>query len=37
MDQILLDSIGKADYDDYESYKNDMESFSFSDVFGGGS
>lgn len=34
MDGIMLDSIGRQEYDDYKTYKEDMESFSFADVFG---
>lgn len=35
MDEVILDSIGKSEYDSYREYKDDMESFTFSDVFGG--
>lgn len=33
MDNILLDSIDKSDYDDFKDYKKEMESFTFSDIF----
>lgn len=34
MDTLVLDSIGKDDYYDFKDYQKDMESFTFSDVFG---
>jgi hypothetical protein len=34
MDTIMLESIGKSDYDSYQEYKDDMESFNFADIFG---
>lgn len=33
MDMLLLDSIGKSDYEDFQEYKEEMESFNFSDIF----
>lgn len=33
MDSILLDSLDKSDYDSFNEYKEDMESFNFSDIF----
>ena len=35
MNEVILDSIGKSEYNSYREYKDDMESFTFSDVFGG--
>lgn len=33
LDSAILDSIDKSSYDDYEEYKEDMESFTFDDIF----
>lgn len=35
MDEVILDSIDKSEYDNFREYKDDMESFTFADVFGG--
>lgn len=36
MDTIIMDSIGKEDFDDFKDYKHEMEDFTFKSVFGGG-
>lgn len=33
MDEILLDAVDKGEYQDFESYQEDMESFKFEDLF----
>lgn len=35
MNEVLLDSISNPEYENFKEYKDDMESFTFSDVFGG--
>ena len=35
MDELLLDSVGRSDYKNFKEYKNEMESFTLADVFGG--
>ena len=35
MNEVLLDSISNPEYESFKEYKDDMESFTFSDVFGG--
>ena len=35
MDEVLLDSVGRSDYKNFKEYKNEMESFTLADVFGG--
>lgn len=36
MDYIVMDSIGKSEYDSFKEYKSDMEDFTFGSLFGGG-
>lgn len=33
MDMIVLDSMGKSDFKDFDEYQEEMESFTFNDVF----
>ena len=33
MDMIVLDSMGKSDFKDFDEYEEEMESFTFNDVF----
>lgn len=33
MDIILMDSIGKGDYDSFEDYQEDMENFTSKKIF----
>ena len=33
MDTIVLDSMGKSDVKDYDEYQEEMEAFTFNDVF----
>ena len=33
MDTIVLDSMGKSDFKDFDEYQEEMESFTFNDVF----
>lgn len=35
MDVIVMDSIGKGDFDDFKEYKEEMEDFTFGSIFGG--
>ena len=35
MNEVILDSINKPEYNNFKEYKDDMESFTFSDIFGG--
>lgn len=33
MDMVVLDGIGKSDYDSFEEYQEDMQDFTFSSIF----
>ena len=35
MDNLVLDTlVGEEDYDNFKEYSNEMESFTFDDIFG---
>lgn len=36
MDTIIMDSIGKSDFDDFQEYEEEMSDFTFKSIFGGG-
>lgn len=33
MDDIVLDSLDKTDYEDFKEYEEDMQDFTFSNIF----
>lgn len=35
MDTIVMDAIGKGDFDSFEDYEDEMQDFTFKSVFGG--
>lgn len=36
MDTIIMDSIGKSEFDDFKEYEEEMSDFTFKSIFGGG-